>query len=119
VLAVVGKHVPATEPKAQTPSEWWQMDRPSEADLLASVPGFDRRTDSLLARVNRGLTPHVVLEGRFTADESPLSLEGVEESKTTRHHVKRVRVTFPVDERFIQSLTAIKSSPSTPPQESP
>jgi hypothetical protein len=60
-----------------------------------------------------------VLEGRFTADESPLSLEGVEESKTTRHHVKRVRVTFPVDERFIQSLTAIKSSPSTPRQESP
>lgn len=120
LLAVVGEPMAAPKPKAPTDSEWWDsMDRPSEADLLASVPGFDRRTDSLLARVNRGVTPHVVLEGRFIADDSPFSVEGVDESKTTRHHVKRVRVTFPVDERFIQSLTAIKSNQSTPPQESP
>lgn len=119
VMAVIGEAVEDVKNAKPAQVDWWNPAPTSESQLPASLPGFDRRTDSLLDRVKHGATPHVVLEGKFVDKDSPLSIEGVDPSSMTRHHVTRLRVTFPVDERFIQSLGAIKSKRPTPPQESP
>ena len=120
MLAVVGEPIAEAKRPTRAQADWWSTNTPApESEWLALLPGFDRRTDPLLDRVDRGETPHVVLEGKFVAEGSPLSIEGVDPSAINRHHLTRLRITLPVDRRFIELLNAIKSEHPTPPRESP
>ncbi len=121
ILAIVGSFLPPAKPKRAEPADWWSGSyATAESELLSTMPGFDRRTDSLMERIRNADRPSLVLEGRFNASSSPLSIEGVDPSVVNRHHVVRVRVAFPAEERFIGLLEAIKAGSSAPPsKESP